>query len=98
MLKMNRIQVICMLVVAGMLIAAGMSLADDAARININTATVEQLVTLDGIGEAYARRIVEYRKANGPFTSIDQIKEVKGIGEKTFEKNKDKITVGSSDQ
>lgn len=61
--------------------------------VNINSATLEELKTLNGIGDAKANRIVEYREKNGGFTSIDQIKEVDGIGEKMFEKIKDKIEV-----
>lgn len=61
--------------------------------ININTATKEQLMALNGIGEAYAERIIEYRKKS-KFSSIEEIKNVKGIGEKTFDKIKDSITTG----
>lgn len=50
-------------------------------KININTATSAQLQTLDGIGPAYARRIIEYREANSGFDSIDELVNVKGIGE-----------------
>lgn len=53
--------------------------------ININTATSQQLQSLDGIGEAYAQRIIEYREANGVFDSIDELVNVKGIGEKRLE-------------
>lgn len=60
-------------------------------KININTATKEQLMSLDGIGEVYSLRIIEYREKKR-FTNIEEIKNVKGIGEKTFEKIKDKIT------
>lgn len=62
-------------------------------KININTATAAELDTLPGIGTAYANRIIEYRNANGGFKKIDDIMKVKGIGEKTFEKLRDKITV-----
>lgn len=62
-------------------------------KININTATVSDLMTLDGIGEVKAKAIVEYREQNGFFKSIDDITLVKGIGEKTLEKNRDKIIV-----
>ena len=62
-------------------------------KININTATASELDTLPGIGPAYAGRIIDYRNANGGFKSIDEIKNVKGIGDKTFEKFKDKITI-----
>ncbi len=63
------------------------------AIININTANKQELMTLNGIGEVYAQRIIEYRESNGDFTSIEELTEVKGIGEKTLEKIKDRITV-----
>lgn len=62
-------------------------------KININTANVAQLDSLSGIGQTYAQRIVDYRAANGGFKSINEIKNVKGIGDKTFEKFKDQITI-----
>lgn len=61
--------------------------------INLNTATVEQLTSLPGIGEAKAVDILEYRAKAGKFTAIEEIKNVSGIGEAMFEKIKDKITV-----
>jgi competence protein ComEA len=65
-------------------------------RININTAGVEELVTLPGIGRVYAERIVEYRTKNGPFKRVEDLLNVRGVGEKTFEKIKDRLTVGKS--
>lgn len=65
-----------------------------AAQININTASAEQLTALNGIGEAKAAAIVEHRKANGPFKSVDQLVDVKGIGLKLVEKNRDMMTIG----
>ncbi|GAB4425653.1 MAG: hypothetical protein Kow0031_05240 [Anaerolineae bacterium] len=62
-------------------------------RINLNSATVEQLDTLPGIGPAIARRIIEYRDSIGGFTAIEQITQVSGIGEATFAKISDQITV-----
>jgi competence protein ComEA len=56
-----------------------------AAKVNINTATVEQLTTLPGVGEAIAQAIVDYRDNNGAFRSADDLLQVKGIGEKKLE-------------
>lgn len=64
-----------------------------AGKININTASVGELEALPEIGFAYASAIVEYREEKGNFSSIEEIKNVSGIGEKTFEKIKDLISV-----
>lgn len=61
--------------------------------ININTATLDQLTTLPGIGESKAQTIITYRNENGLFKSIEEIKNVSGIGDSTYEKFKDYITV-----
>jgi competence protein ComEA len=66
-----------------------------ADKVNINAATADQLTALPGIGPSYAQRIVEYREKNGPFKKVEDLLNVTGIGEKTFEKIKDRITVGS---
>ena len=63
-----------------------------SGKININTATAEQLTELNGIGEVKANDIIEYRNNFGNFISLEEIMNVKGIGEKTFEKIKDYIT------
>ena len=63
--------------------------------VNINTATATELEMLPGIGPKTAEAIVEYREANGPFETIEDIMGVSGIGEGIFEKIKDGITVGS---
>ena len=65
----------------------------DAARVDLNTADLEALCTLPGIGESLAGRIIAYREANGPFRTIEQIMEVSGIGEAKFAELKDRITV-----
>lgn len=61
--------------------------------INLNTATAEELQTLNGIGETKAAAIIQYRTENGGFRSIEEICRVKGIGDATFKKIRDKITV-----
>ena len=63
-------------------------------KININTASAEVLTLLSGIGEVISQRIVEYRQANGPFESIDELINVKGIGIAKLEKIKNYIFVG----
>lgn len=61
--------------------------------VNINSAPQEELVLLPGIGDATALKIIEYREKNGPFKSIEDIKNVSGIGDKKFEAIKDSITI-----
>jgi competence protein ComEA len=61
--------------------------------VNLNNGTLADLDTLPGIGPAIAQRIIDYREANGPFTTIEQIMDVSGIGPATFDKIKDRITV-----
>lgn len=63
-------------------------------KLNINFATAKELAMLPGIGDGYAQRIVEYRENNGPFLSIKDLMNIKGIGEKRFESISDYITVG----
>jgi len=62
-------------------------------KININLADVETLTTLPGIGPSKAQSILSYREENGRFSTIDDLRNVSGIGDKTFEKLKDSITV-----
>jgi competence protein ComEA len=59
--------------------------------VNINTATIEQLKTLNGVGDSKAKSIIEYREQNGGFKSKEDIKNVTGIGEKMFERIKEQI-------
>ncbi len=97
---------ICFLVVPVMLALAGVTMATPASaadrpaqqemateRLNLNTATVEELVQIKGIGETLARRIVEYRDQHGPFRSVDDLLQVKGIGEKKLKAMRPFVTV-----
>ena len=73
--------------------ATNFSVSSQSDLVNINTADAERLTTLKGIGPALAQRIIDYREQNGAFKTIDEIKNVRGIGEKKFDAFKDKITV-----
>ncbi|GAI22385.1 unnamed protein product, partial [marine sediment metagenome] len=66
-----------------------------AKKVNINTASLDELQTLPRIGEKVAQRIVDYRKEHGDFKKIEELMKVKGVGEKTFKLIRDKIEVGS---
>ena len=63
------------------------------ALININTATATEFETLSGIGEVLAAAIVDYRTENGPFTSVDELEDVSGIGPSTLDEIRDQVTV-----
>ena len=82
----------CVLIFVALIsFASGVAVAEDKAKININTATVEELTALKGIGEKKAHSIVEHRKEAGPFATIEDLKNVKGVGGKIFNKIKDLI-------
>jgi competence protein ComEA len=79
------------------LLAQLSSTAAAFAAVNINTATKDELVALKkGLGPAKAQAIIDYRKANGPFKSVDDLKHVKGIGSKRLEKLRPELTVGGA--
>ena len=67
--------------------------SEETGIININSAGVDELMLLEGIGETKAKAIVEYRNANGYFRDVSELSNVNGIGEKTLEKIREKCTV-----
>ncbi len=90
----RRRKVVALCMVIGMVMALALPLwAEEVEKININNASVEELTHLKGVGAKYAERIVQYREENGPFTCVEDIIKVPGIGPKTCEQNKDLITV-----
>lgn len=66
------------------------------AALDLNTATKDDLVALSGIGPAKAQAILDYRTEHGGFKSVDELKDVKGIGARRFEKLKPELTVGAA--
>lgn len=87
--KMHFVKIVLIgLLLLGFMVPA----ATGAGKVNINTDSKEQLMTLHNIGDVVADRIIEYRKAH-PFNSPEDIMKVKGVGQKTFESNKERIVV-----
>ena len=82
------------LLVSGTAMAAGKPAP--TAKVNLNTASVEQLTTLPGVGPKLAARIVEYRQKSGTFRSTQELMNVKGIGEKNFAKIEAWLSVGEA--
>lgn len=69
------------------------NMSEGQSKININSAQIEELITLPGVGEATANKIIEYRKENGKFQKIEDLKNVPGIGDSKFENIKMLIKV-----
>ena len=77
-------------------LASAASKPAPTARVNVNTATVEQLTALPGVGPTLAARIVEHRQKSGAFRSTQEVMSVKGIGEKNFAKIEAWLSVGDA--
>lgn len=87
----NRFHIAVLTVLAVILASACCATAMD--QVNINTDPVEKLMQLDRVGPQYAQRIVEHRERYGPFEKPEAIMNVKGIGPKTWEANKERIVI-----
>ena len=89
-------KIFCAVLIAFMIFAAPAFSSDVTAKVNANTATAEELTAIKGVGPAIAKKIIEYREQNGPFATVEDIKNVSGIGDKIIEDNKDIITVDAA--
>jgi competence protein ComEA len=89
----NQLRMLCLAVVSLVFVFSMVAVQAADQKININTADIELLTTLDRIGPSYAARIIEYREKTGKFTVPADIMKVKGIGQKTYEANMDSIVV-----
>lgn len=92
-MKRNRFVALSLVAVLALLLSGISVYAGDAAKIDINKASAEELTQLKGIGPSLAAKIVEYRDKNGPFKNPEDITMVSGIGAKTYENNKDLIVI-----
>lgn len=81
-----RKSVVCMFAILAALAVIGVEASEPSGVVNINTASAEALQLLPRVGPSLAGRIIEFREANGPFRTVDEILAVKGIGESSFEK------------
>ena len=62
-------------------------------KVNINTADIKQLMTLEGVGRSLAEKIVEYRRTHGAFTKPEQLRKVEGVGATVWERNRERLVV-----
>ncbi len=73
---------------------AAESRTETPAQVDINSASVEELMSVSGIGQVIAQRIVEFREKNGPYKSVDDLLKVQGIGEKSLARIRENLSVG----
>lgn len=98
-MKLHRFVVACLAAVLAVSLSSGVALAAKPAptgKVNINTASVDQLTTLPGVGPKLAARIVEYRQKSGAFKSAQELMNVQGIGEKNFQSLQSYLAVGDA--
>ena len=100
MTKLNRVVAASLAVVLAVLMTAGSAVAAGkpapTGKVSLNTATAQQLEALPGVGAKLAARIVEYRQKSGGFKSVQDLMNVKGIGEKNFEKLQSYLSLGDA--
>ncbi len=87
---MKSLKLVCASV---MFLISMMGMVQQAFALNINTASVEELQEMKGVGETRAKAIVSYRDQHGPFAQVEDLLEVEGIGEATLARNRDILTV-----
>ena len=92
MQKTKKLFIFCIAVVIAISLSVPV-MADNVEKIDLNKASVAELVQLKKVGPKYAQRIVDFREKNGPFKKPEDIMQVQGIGYKTFELNKDRIVI-----
>ena len=92
MINCKAILAVVMVLLIGLVSVTSVNAAE-VQKININTATAEELAQLKGIGPSHAAKIVAYREKNGPFKLPEDLMQVSGIGQKTFEANQEAIIV-----
>ena len=99
-MKIRRIVAAALAIVMAGLLSTGVAFADakpaPASKVNLNTATADQLATLPGVGSKLAARILEHRQKAGAFKSVQELMNVKGIGEKNFDKIQAHVTLGEA--
>ena len=99
-MKLNRIVALGLALVLSLLTSTGVALAAakpaPTGKVNVNTATAEQLTALPGVGPKLATRIVEYRQKSGGFKSVQELLNVQGIGEKNLQKIQGYLSTGDA--
>lgn len=99
-MKFDRMVAAALTLVLAVFLSSGLALAAakpaPSSKVDLNTATVEQLTTLPGVGPKLAARIVAQREKSGGFKSVQELMNVKGIGEKNFEKIQGYLTLGDT--
>ena len=100
-MKKNRLVAAALAALFAVALSAGSAFAAakpaPAGKINLNTATADQLTAVPGIGEKLAARIVEHRQKNGSFKSVQELMNVKGVGEKSLGKLEPFLSTGSAE-